>query len=284
MKPISWISLMLVCAAPPALAQDEQLQNTLDKLKDLARQVELNRLELDQKAKTLAINGAVMGPVVKNAPYSAVEVTETTQTLGDGTRIHREKQTNVYRDSEGRVRRETPEQVTIWDPVANTSYTLNPKTQTARRLALGENVIYSNSGGQPGNFIFRLAVPAPGTESGFALQNEKVIAVARGAGARSRGGEPSAKTESLGKQAIEGVPAEGTRTSSTIDAGAIGNDRPIQITSESWYSSELQTLVKSVHSDPRTGDEVFRLTNVSRAEPPSILFQVPPDYQIVGRK
>jgi len=267
----------LVCGASQALAQDVQIQN---KLKD-----ELRALDDNLKAQAIMINGAVMGPAVKNAPYSAIEVNETTQTLGDGTRIHRENQTNVYRDSEGRVRRETPEQVTIWDPVANTSYTLNPKTQTARRLALGENVIYSNSGGQPGNFYFRLAVPAPGTESGLALQTEKVLAVARsGGGPRSRGGEPSAKTESLGKQAIEGVPAEGTRTSSTIDAGAIGNDRPIQITSESWYSSDLQTLVKSVHSDPRTGEEVFRLTNVSRVEPPSILFQVPPDYQTVGRK
>jgi hypothetical protein len=244
----------------------------------------MQTLEDNLKAKAFAINGAVMGPVVRNAPYSAVEITENTQVLGDGTRIHRENQTNVYRDSEGRVRRETPDQVTIWDPVANASYTLSPKTQTARRLALGENVLYSSSGGQPGTFVFRLAVPAPGSESGFALQTGKAIAVARSGGARGRGAEPSAKTESLGKQAVEGVPSEGTRTSSTIDAGAIGNDRPIQITSESWYSSELQTLVKSVHSDPRTGEEVFRLTNVSRVEPPSILFQVPPDYQVVGRK
>jgi hypothetical protein len=279
MKRISCIAIFLTFACAHAGAQDIEIQN---KLRD-----ELRSIEADMKARALKVSGAVMGPVVKNAPYSAVEVNETTQVLGDGTRIHRENQTTVYRDSEGRVRRETPEQITIWDPVANTSYTLNPKTQTARRLALGENVqnvIYSSSAGQPGNFYFRLAVPAPGSESGFALQTDKAIAVARSGGARGRGVEPSAKTESLGKQAVEGVPAEGSRTSSTIDAGAIGNDRPIQITSESWYSADLQTLVKSVHSDPRSGEEVFRLTNVSRVEPPSILFQLPPDYQVVGRK
>jgi hypothetical protein len=97
-------------------------------------------------------------------------------------------------------------------------------------------------------------------------------------------GKPAPKSESLGKQMIEGVNAEGTRTSTTLEAGAIGNDRPIQISSESWYSTELQTLVKSVHNDPRTGEEVFRLINVSRAEPPSTLFQVPGEYQIVDQK
>src|SRR5215469_2257435 len=168
MKRISWILAFLAAAASRAVAQDAEIQN---KLKD-----ELRALEDNMKAKALTVNGAVMGPVVKNAPYSAVEVTETTQVLGDGTRIHRENQTTVYRDSEGRVRRETPDQTTIWDPVANTSYTLNPKTQTARRLALGENVIYTSSPGQPGNFVFRLAVPAQGTESGFALQTEKALA------------------------------------------------------------------------------------------------------------
>ena len=66
--------------------------------------------------------------------------------------------------------------------------------------------------------------------------------------------------ESVGKQMIEGVNAEGTRSVSTIEAGAIGNDRPIQVSSESWYSDELQMVVMSKHSDPRTGDESFRLT------------------------
>ena len=78
-----------------------------------------------------------MGKTVKGAPYSGVEVNESTQMLADGTRIHNESQTQVYRDSEGRMRRETPNEITIWDPVANASYVLNPKTQTARKLPMG---------------------------------------------------------------------------------------------------------------------------------------------------
>jgi hypothetical protein len=89
-----------------------------------------------------------------------------------------------------------------------------------------------------------------------------------------------AKTESLGKQTIEGVEAEGTRSTLTIPAGTIGNELPIASTTERWYSSELQTVVMSKRSDPRFGDTVYRLTNIQRGEQPATLFDVPADYTI----
>jgi TonB family protein len=88
------------------------------------------------------------------------------------------------------------------------------------------------------------------------------------------------KTESLGKEMVEGVQAEGTRTTITIPAGAIGNEWPIDIIEERWYSPELQTTVKTRHHDPRTGETTFRLTNINRSEPPASLFEVPSDYTI----
>jgi hypothetical protein len=94
----------------------------------------------------------------------------------------------------------------------------------------------------------------------------------------------SGKEESLGKQSMEGVLAEGTRNRLVLDVGAIGNDRPIETVSERWYSAELQTVVMTKHSDPRTGEEVFRLTNVNRSEPAAYLFQVPSGYQIIEQK
>jgi len=97
-------------------------------------------------------------------------------------------------------------------------------------------------------------------------------------------GYQTGKSESLGQQVIEGVSAEGSRMHSTIPAGAIGNDRAIEIVSESWYSPDLQTTVRSLHSDPRMGEEVFQLTGISRVEPPSTLFQVPADYQTASGK
>jgi hypothetical protein len=88
------------------------------------------------------------------------------------------------------------------------------------------------------------------------------------------------KVESLGKQLIEGVEADGTRTTVTIPAGEIGNERPIDIVEERWYSPELQTLVLSKRTDPMSGDMTYRLTNINRNEPVRSLFEVPSDYKI----
>ena len=92
------------------------------------------------------------------------------------------------------------------------------------------------------------------------------------------------KGEPLGKQTIEGVNAEGTRNVTTLETGAVGNDRPIQVSSERWYSEDLQTVIMTKHSDPRTGEESFHLTNVRRGEPGAYLFQLPAGYQLAESK
>jgi hypothetical protein len=246
----------------------------------------LNKLEA--RLREVKVMGAVMGPAVKGAPYSAVEVTESTQVLSDGTRIHREERTTVYRDSEGRMRRETPDQITIWDPVANASYALNPKAQTWRKLPLGMsgNVGFVHAGGaqtleyRVGAAVAQLDVAGIKTQiatMGPATAGTQVFV-------KKIEERRAGKSESLGRQTIEGVNAEGTRMTSTIEAGAIGNDRPIESVSESWYSPELQTLLKSVHRDPRMGEDTFQLTNISRVEQPAYLFQIPAGYQAVERK
>jgi hypothetical protein len=86
------------------------------------------------------------------------------------------------------------------------------------------------------------------------------------------------QNESLGKQMMEGVEVEGTRTRITIPAGQIGNERPIEIVSERWFSPELKVVIMSRNSDPRMGETVYKLTNISRAEPPRTLFEVPADF------
>ena len=97
---------------------------------------------------TRILPSPVMGKTVKGAPYSADEINESQQTLADGTRISNQSQVTVYRDAAGRVRRETPDQVTIWDPVENVSYTLDPKSRIAHKSSLGRtNVLFV--GGSP---------------------------------------------------------------------------------------------------------------------------------------
>jgi len=95
-----------------------------------------------------------------------------------------------------------------------------------------------------------------------------------------RGAAGSETREDLGRQTIEGIPATGTRLTTTIPAGAIGNLQPIKIVAEQWVSPDLQVLVLTKHTDPRSGDTTYRLQNIVRAEPDRSLFTVPPDYRL----
>lgn len=198
--------------------------------------------------------------VVKNAPYSAEAVTEMTQTLANGTRISHKTMASVARDSQGRTRRELnldsigpfvvkdgPPLVLINDPAAKSHYWLNADDKSARKIIEPKN-------------------PPPGSDDG---RDE---------------GFAQGKVENLGTQIIEGVSAEGIRSTITIPAGEIGNDRPLEIVSERWYSAELQTVVMSKHTDPRHGENVYRLTNLKRAEPDADLFRIPADYRIREEK
>jgi hypothetical protein len=291
------------------------------------------KAEAENTIVQMKMVGAVKGTTVKGAPYSGEEVNETNQMLADGTRIHHENRATVYRDSEGRTRRETPDSITITDPVTNFTYMLNPKTMTGQKLTMalaGYSFMRSSTMGAAisgdSNSTFSIHSsgdgPATITLNGVPL-DEKAVAEAMakakasgsiqtliserrevttsggsgvgiGTGAATAGGVMDSALirvalkkspgESLGKQMVEGVNAEGTRNVTTLDVGAIGNDRPIQVSSESWYSADLQMNVLTRHSDPRTGDESFRLTNINRAEPAAYLFQAPTGYQIYERK
>ena len=239
---------------------------------------------------------------VKNAPYSAEAVTEIIQSLADGNRIVRKTTVSVYRDSQGRTRRdqalgaigpwvasgEVPKTSFINDPVAGTSYVLEHNTRTARQLPRLMPGSFPPMSAAP---TFTRALPAPPPGPGGAVWNMRIAGpdsaqpdttgiqatVLPNMQPLPSGNQP----ESLGTQLIEGVKAEGTRSVVTIPAGAIGNELPIEISSERWYSPELQTVVLSRRSDPRFGKTEYRLTNLSRSEPPLSLFEVPPDYTLI---
>jgi hypothetical protein len=236
------------------------------------------------------------GKVVKGMPYSAEALTEVTQTLGDGNRIVRKSTASIYRDSEGRTRREqtlgaigpfatsgdTPQTFFINDPVAGVNYVLDPRTRTARKLPMPRIENLPAGARQNMRFEEKIVQGGPGAGPGEAGARVMVFENRDGGPEPFRAAKPGPrpKTESLGKQTIEGVEAEGTRTTIIIPAGEIGNERPIQIVTERWYSPELQTLVMSKHSDPFVGDSVYRLTNINRNEPARSLFEVPADYKI----
>jgi hypothetical protein len=250
------------------------------------------------------------GKVIKGAPYSAQAVTETVQTLGDGNRIVRKTTAQVYRDSEGRTRRDQtlgtigpyaaagdpPQTFFINDPVSGVSYILDPASKVARKLPRIEFNFKVEKGAAekemierrlsttvtpppPGaaksdeskveahSFVFTTPAPPP---DGPAGPNVQFFAYKMA----------DSKTEKLESRNIEGVQAEGTRTTETIPAGEIGNEQPIQIVNERWYSPELQVVVLTRHSDPRFGETTYKLTNIQRGEPSPALFQVPSDYTV----
>jgi hypothetical protein len=216
----------------------------------------------------------MMGPTVKGAPYAADGVTETTQTLADGTHINRQETYAIYRDGEGRVRRESGDEAWISDPVANVSYILNNKRQTARKLSLSHNAVITKdlqNSAQSAKLKAEARAAGPVVLEGGPMMSVAIL-------------KPDAKSEALGKQAMEGVEVDGTRTTMVIPQGQIGNDRPLQTVHERWESAELHVTILAKHSDPMTGDRVERLTNVRRGEPDPALFQVPASYTIESEK
>jgi hypothetical protein len=89
-----------------------------------------------------------------------------------------------------------------------------------------------------------------------------------------------ATVKDLGTRDFNGVKAEGKLRSYEIPAGKIGNRNPIVVADETWYAPDLQVTVYTKHSDPRSGDTVFRLDNLKREEPAASLVAVPSDYTV----
>jgi len=223
------------------------------------------------------------GETVKGSPYSAEAVTETTQLLADGNRIVNRTSSKQYRDSEGRERREisfgSAETVLITDPVAGVAYSINSKERTAEKLPVPQ--VVSNGVESAGRVrSTQIKIEAFNAPSALAIGGPEVMVfndrqvVARAAG------DAGPKVENLGTSSIEGVLAEGTRTRTVIPAGQMGNEKAIEVVGENWYSPDLKMTIMTRSFDPRVGEMVFKLTNISRAEPARALFEVPAGYTV----
>jgi hypothetical protein len=226
------------------------------------------------RIELMGFEGLHSNTVVTGAPFSANAATETTQTLQDGTIIHRTTSSMLYRDGQGRSRHEvtlsgfgplqasgkTHTMITIADPVAGTHYMLDADRKVAHQMK-----VHVHGDGKGGPL-------SPEAAQAFQQKMEARLQKEQASGA--------VKKETLGAQTIGGVNAEGTRITRTIAAGQIGNDKPIQIVFERWYSPDLQIVVKSTRTDPRFGTTTYTLTSVQRTEPAASLFTVPPDYTV----
>lgn len=223
---------------------------------------------MGDRIELLGFEGMRGGKVVTGAPFSGVAVTESTQTLADGNHITRKTQTNLFRDSQGRFRKEItisgfgplaasgePRSfIVLNDPVTNANFLLHPDTKVAERM---------------GNSFRGMKGPGKGAiKEKFQVRQEEEIAAG------------NLKKEDLGTQVIGGVSAQGTRVTRTIPAGQMGNEKPILIVHETWFSNDLQMVVMSKRSNPWIGETTYTLTNIQRTEPVAALFTVPSDFTV----
>ena len=227
---------------------------------------------------------------VKGAPFCAAVSTEHTQSFADGNRIHTVENSNICRDSEGRTRREAslnllgvgsqasaPKLITILDPVAGVRYMLDSENKIVHKIALPPLGSAPDKGPLKGGEVFMMR-----SAGGSGGQEGTTNMVYRKAGHDSD--EPAPSTENLGDQTISGVHATGTRITTTIPTGKMGNDKPIVVTSERWYSPDLKATVITNHNDPWDGELETQFINVNTSEPDPSLFTVPNDYKIVDDK
>jgi hypothetical protein len=250
-------------------------------------QAEQAQLSIRRDVPEMQDAGVMFGEVVKGAPFTAQRTEESTQTLGDGTHINNKSSISYARDSAGRVRREDDEWITIYDPVANATYRLNKKNHTGSKVEFirGEARIRLDKLNQ------EIAINQE-TADELKAQSEKALAedkarqgnsvaiTNQGADGQVYSFRKDGTEESLGSQVMNGVMADGMRTSYTIPAGDFGNDRPITSVTESWYSPDLHLTVMYKRSDPREGEVTRQYTGIKRAEPDPSLFQLPAGYTL----
>ena len=285
LKKFAFVGTTLVLAlAPAGLAQNTPVPATAAGT--------VGDPTLPMRGATIAFRSELMDTApIKGVPFCGTVVSEHTQTFADGNRIHTSENSMLCRDSEGRTRRESqlnllgavpqgtqaPKFITILDPVAGVRYVLDTANKIARKSPLSGPPITAagvpSKAGQNVMIYNRTFGPAgPAVLPGETVMVQKRVV---------RGEEPPADRENLGDQMINGIHATGNRITTTIPAGKMGNEKPMNVVSEDWYSPELKTMVKTVHSDPWAGELTTQLTNLNTSEPDPSLFTVPSDYRVV---
>ena len=220
----------------------------------------------------MGVGGMHGGKTVTGVPFTATAVGQVNRTLADGSKITQSMQSSLYRDAQGRVRKEVtlpagapasngaPKSlVVIHDPVAGTGYVLDATKKIAHAMPQ-----HTKGAGNGAPAADESAADGTGSTNPH-----------HGSGANA-----NVVKESLGTQTVNGVPAEGTRYTRTIPAGRMGNDKPLIIVREEWYSPDLHMIVQSKRTDPFVGETTYNVTNIQRTAPSPALFAVPSDYTV----
>lgn len=196
-------------------------------------------------------------PPLKDAPFSATVRTEWTRYFEDGANRVIANHRSVARDREGRVfqerRRFVPPdtqgdslltEVDIADPTAHTVARCLPMQRMCELRFFAGRV--------------PTALPPAGV---------------------SPNGTSALTRDALGTQTIGGVETIGTRELQTLSPAGV--DRPMSIVKEFWYSPQLGINIVTTRTDPRSGREVFTVTDIQSSDPDPALFALPKDARVV---
>ncbi|MES2391689.1 MAG: hypothetical protein V4555_08615 [Acidobacteriota bacterium] len=269
-----------------------------------------SELHMDTDMSSSGAVAALTHPV-SGQPYEASKVTHSVWKLADGTTIRHDAESKIARDDAGRVREDieqtramslggkqtnsTVESVTVADPVDHSLLTWSGtgKLKLATRMQMPDlSALTKKLPGGVHGIMGGIAIAPPPPPGG--TEGPHVAMVRLG----SREGNASAydvdvaktpgtdvtrdvvRTEELGQQSLAGLLVTGKRTTTMIPTGKIGNNQPITIVHEEWYSPDLQVVVKTMDSDPRSGERTMELQGLTRGEPDAALFHVPEGYEV----
>jgi hypothetical protein len=229
------------------------------------------------------------GKVVTGRPFTAEAVVQTDQMLADGSHVTSRLSLTAARDGQGRTYREeisgtpasgssAPKAIYISDPVAKVNYFLGPDhvAHKTPMLSLGAQAGAATVSTNGASARLSLQTFATGSGGG----KGPVQMGAQGAQPVKQLAPGALDTQQLGSQVITGFTADGARTTLTIPAGQVGNQNPLVIVTERWYSQDLEATLLAKHSDPRFGASSYQLSSVQQIEPPAALFQIPSGYTI----
>ena len=214
-------------------------------------------------------------PPVVNAPFSATVKREDVTRLVDGNRIVRTSMNRLARDSQGRTRIERPfppmpgatpsamppSIVQISDPLTGEGFMLNIQMKTA-------NVMPAN---EPSPVLQApIAAPPMLPQMGSVMLGFVMSGMISNA--------TPAKETSLGEKMIDGIRTVGRRANYIVAANVIGNEKPITMTLEQWFSPDLGMVMLSTQRSSAGIENTYKLEQLDRSEPDRSLFTVPADF------
>jgi hypothetical protein len=199
--------------------------------------------------------------LVLKVPYSAQSHFTSFKKLADGTTTRSESGGSEARDSLGRT------------------YSASERHWTY--LDKGKSILKSE-------MLYRIDDPVSNTETKWDSTSKEVKVIhwpKRAPGGTScnlcgafSADVPGIVVEKLVVRTIEGVVAEGTRSTDKITEAQDQNGRALSVVHESWYCPELKIVVLETNDDPRSGTWRHELVNIVRGEPDVTEYRPPADY------